>query len=220
MSRSTLLPAALVLAAGVVPTAAAAADGPADGEAVVRLSAPAAPVAGADAEGVVIRAQNRAGRGRKVAERPQPTRRVVRRQATPRPMPMPARGAVRPVSGEFAATAPAPAPVIAHGQVVGEPVATTCPQCNGQCQPGVPCPGCLALGGHGLFAPGGYFNRGGVWTPQHVHNYSYNEPRNLLYPPNSNPAVPGQQGPMPVVQYPYYTTKGPDDFFTDRDGEF
>ena len=108
-----------------------------------------------------------------------------------------------------------------------------CPHCKGQCPPagcpvclGVPglpmLPGCgLFAPGSGLFAPGGYFNRGGVWVPRHVHNYSYDAPEGLLYPPGANnPNAPGRMGPMPAVQYPYYTTKGPDDYFHDRDGEF
>ena len=224
-----LLPAALVLAAGVVP--AAAADGPAaavndNGEAVVRLSVPAAPAAGVEGEdGVVVRAQNRAGRGRKQIVRPTATRRPVRRvahqhrPAAPQPAPAPAPAPVRPVSGQYGGEVIYEGPV--HGGVThgGMPPGTTvCPQCNGNCPPGVSCPGCL---GSGLFCPGGYFNRGGVWSPRHVHNYSYNAPRNLSYPQGAaNPATPGAQGPMPMVQYPYYTTKGPDDFFTDRDGEF
>ena len=108
-----------------------------------------------------------------------------------------------------------------------------CPHCYGQCPPGG-CPVCFGLPGlpmlpacglltpgSGLFAPGGYFNRGGVWVPRHVHNYSYDAPEGLLYPPGANnPNAPGRMGPMPAVQYPYYTTKGPDDYFHDRDGEF
>lgn len=44
-----------------------------------------------------------------------------------------------------------------------------------------------------------------VWRPTHHHTYEYNPPRNLKYPaPNQQPAV---------VQYPYYTCKGPSDFF-------
>ena len=207
MLRPTLLPAALVLAAGVVPAAAAAGDVPAEAEAVVRLSATAPPAAGD--EGVVIRAQNCSCAKCKA--------KAARRPARParRPAPAPAPGPVRPVSGEYAGGgaihgAPAAGPL--GGHVGGE----VCPQCNGHCPPGG-CPGCM---GTGLFCPGGYFNRGGVWTPRHVHNYSYDAPRNLAYPAGANPNVPGQMGPMPVVQYPYYTTKGPDDFFHDRDGEF
>lgn len=41
--------------------------------------------------------------------------------------------------------------------------------------------------------------------PHHYHTYAYKEPRNLSYP------APGQTGG--VVVYPYYTHKGPDDFF-------
>jgi hypothetical protein len=43
------------------------------------------------------------------------------------------------------------------------------------------------------------------WYPTHHHWYTYHEPRNLLYPPDNAPAA--------VVVYPYYTVKGPDDFF-------
>ena len=131
------------------------------------------------------------------------------------------------------------------GAIVGPHGAyADCPQCRGECPqngcpvclglPGLPIfgrgipvpgliglPGAGCLPGAGLFAPGGYFNRGGVWTPRHVHNYGYDAPRGLLYPEGArNPNRPGQTGPLPVVQYPYYTTKGPDDFFHDRDGEF
>lgn len=41
--------------------------------------------------------------------------------------------------------------------------------------------------------------------PNHRHSYSYKRPKNLVYPPANSPAA--------VVQYPYYTTKGPSDFF-------
>ena len=98
-----------------------------------------------------------------------------------------------------------------------------CPQCYGQCPPGG-CPVCFGvpglpcLPGCGLFL--GHHRRGGLFVPQHIHRYSYDQPQNLLYPPGSDPRVPGRMGPMPVVQYPYYTTKGPDDYFHDRDGEF
>ena len=53
------------------------------------------------------------------------------------------------------------------------------------------------------------FNHGtggtGEWRPTHYHWYTYEAPRNLVYPPQNVPAS--------VVQYPYYTCKGPDDFF-------
>lgn len=44
-----------------------------------------------------------------------------------------------------------------------------------------------------------------VWRPTHHHTWSYKAPKNLRYPPqNQQPAV---------YQYPYYTVKGPTDFF-------
>lgn len=44
-----------------------------------------------------------------------------------------------------------------------------------------------------------------VWRPTHHHTYEYHAPKNLVYPPaNQQPGV---------VQYPYYTVKGPTDFF-------
>ena len=43
------------------------------------------------------------------------------------------------------------------------------------------------------------------WQPTHNLWYQYNQPRNLVYPQDNTPAA--------VVQYPYYTCKGPDDFF-------
>lgn len=44
-----------------------------------------------------------------------------------------------------------------------------------------------------------------VWRPTHHHTWEYNPPKGLTYPdPNQPPAT---------VQYPYYTIKGPSDFF-------
>jgi len=69
-----------------------------------------------------------------------------------------------------------------------------CPACNG----GQNCPngGCRHCGcgcdqGHGC--------------PDHYYTYSYKEPKNLVYPQ--------QQLPAGMVQYPYYTLRGPTDFF-------
>lgn len=43
------------------------------------------------------------------------------------------------------------------------------------------------------------------WRPTHHHTWDYQAPQGLLYPPdNQQPAV---------QQYPYYTVKGPSDFF-------
>jgi hypothetical protein len=41
--------------------------------------------------------------------------------------------------------------------------------------------------------------------PTHYNWFSYEQPRNLVYPPANQPAA--------VIQYPYYTVKGPSDFF-------
>ncbi|MFN0199298.1 MAG: hypothetical protein ACKVT0_21320 [Planctomycetaceae bacterium] len=42
------------------------------------------------------------------------------------------------------------------------------------------------------------------WRPHHRHTYVYRRPE-LSYPPSN--------GPTGTVVYPYYTVKGPDDFF-------
>jgi hypothetical protein len=43
------------------------------------------------------------------------------------------------------------------------------------------------------------------WRPTHHHTWDYTPPTDLRYPdPNQPPAV---------MQYPYYTVKGPTDFF-------
>jgi len=48
-------------------------------------------------------------------------------------------------------------------------------------------------------------NGDGSWRPTHRHFYTYDAPKNLVYPPQNTPAA--------MVQYPYYTCKAPDDFF-------
>ena len=45
----------------------------------------------------------------------------------------------------------------------------------------------------------------GYQYPTHVHSFSYYPPKDLRYPAPNTPAA--------VVQYPYYTVKGPDCFF-------
>lgn len=72
--------------------------------------------------------------------------------------------------------------------------------CNGDCQDGCGCGQCH-IGGCGN-AIGRYITEG---YPTHVHKFSYYPPKNLSYPAPNVPAA--------VVQYPYYTVKGPDDFF-------
>ena len=68
-----------------------------------------------------------------------------------------------------------------------------CPACNG----GMNCPdggcphcGCGCRWGH---------------KPKNYHTYQYNWPQNLVYP--------SPQLPAGMVQYPYYTLRGPTDFF-------
>lgn len=107
---------------------------------------------------------------------------------------------------------------------------TDLPSCpDGSCQPGAgnpyaqnpywrwgnfdaqPCPNGSCYGsGFGNCPPyhqeqcwdhGGYRHRG----QYHYHTYSYKKPKNLVYP---QPNQPGG-----VVTYPYYTHKGPSDFF-------
>lgn len=92
-----------------------------------------------------------------------------------------------------------------------------CP--NGTCQPGG-CPtgqcgnrGC-GVCKHGYPVDGTDFWPGGCpfcgadyvhCAPHHYHSFSYRMPRNLTYPSSS--AIGG------AVVYPYYTHKGPSDFF-------
>ena len=62
---------------------------------------------------------------------------------------------------------------------------------SGHCHPnGAQCPTC---------APKNF------WVPKHHHTYDYKQPKNLSYPAQNQPAG--------VVVYPYYTCKGPSDFF-------
>jgi len=44
-----------------------------------------------------------------------------------------------------------------------------------------------------------------IWRPTHHHTSTYKAPRDLKYP--------SQNQPPAVYQYPYYTVKGPTDFF-------
>ena len=43
------------------------------------------------------------------------------------------------------------------------------------------------------------------WAPKHMYQHMYKIPRNMAYPQNPTPGA--------VTVYPYYTHKGPDDFF-------
>ncbi|MEM9703191.1 MAG: hypothetical protein AAF907_12180 [Planctomycetota bacterium] len=259
------LPVRLAATAATAVALAGSSVSAADDEGVVRLTVPAETVpvatpAAADGGDLVIRAQNRAGRGlsgRRSAE-PQPSRAVP---PVSQPMPQPT---VQPVAGVQPISAAVPgAPngvrpvsgscengLCLDGGGLGTCPGGICPGTGlygadsllipglhggyvdglGVCPPGLGVPGLPGVGlhgaglhggpGHGPFAPGGTFNRGGMFVPKHIHQYSYKAPNGYLYPPGANPYVPGKMGPMPVVQYPYYTTKGPDDFLFDRDGEF
>ncbi len=62
--------------------------------------------------------------------------------------------------------------------------------------PGMGCPTC----------PPGHNQSGyDFWKPTHHHTWEYNPPQGLKYPdPNEPPAT---------IQYPYYTVKGPTDYF-------
>lgn len=64
-------------------------------------------------------------------------------------------------------------------------------------------------GGYGGYCPpgaGGQFCGNNLnWYPRHHQSYSYSAPNDLKYPaPNA---------PTGMVTYPYYTLKGPSDFF-------
>ncbi len=86
---------------------------------------------------------------------------------------------------------------------------------HGQCPHGCPqghCPHgyCPQYGG-GFGGGLGHLNpfrnglAAGIQTPNHYHWYQYDEPKNLVYPQANTPAA--------IVQYPYYTLKGPECFF-------
>ena len=62
-------------------------------------------------------------------------------------------------------------------------------------------PACQVCNGHGSSQCG--CGRNGIY-PRHRHTYRLDHP-DAVYPPRDHK--------MGVVQYPYYTVKGPDDFF-------
>ncbi len=67
------------------------------------------------------------------------------------------------------------------------------------CEYGRGCPqgGCQHCGCNNGCGPGG--------CPRHYQTYRFDWPQNMVYPPNEVPAG--------MVQYPYYTNRGPTDFF-------
>ena len=89
-----------------------------------------------------------------------------------------------------------------NGTFTGPPMPYTngggnCYECNsGQNCPAGGCPRC----GRGCLNHHGF--------PQHYQTYQYNWPQNMVYPQTGAPAG--------MVQYPYYTLRGPTDFFMDK----
>jgi hypothetical protein len=83
------------------------------------------------------------------------------------------------------------------------PPSHDCPHCKGSPPAGQACPVCQSQEEghhHHLFTQGLMED-----YPEHHFTYAYKRPKNLQYPP---PQVPGG-----IVVYPYYTLKGPSDFF-------
>jgi hypothetical protein len=72
-----------------------------------------------------------------------------------------------------------------------------CPQ--GMCPPMGGCPSGMCGGSHG----GNAYDH----VPHHGYSIAYSRPNDLVYPPAN---VPGG-----AVVYPYYTHRGPSDFFRD-----
>lgn len=75
------------------------------------------------------------------------------------------------------------------------------------------------------YCPPGYHGYGPMVNcpryPGGIHyTHTYEDPGVPVYPPGTGPALTGPGSPGAVVQYPYYTTKGPDCFFLDEDGRY
>ncbi|MGC1274864.1 MAG: hypothetical protein WBC44_14245 [Planctomycetaceae bacterium] len=110
--------------------------------------------------------------------------------------------------------------MLADGTIVGAYEAGTFP---GGSSPGVYSeggypPGYCPPGAEGYYGPMVNCDRrypGGI-----RYTHTYEDPGVPVYPPGTGPALTGPGSPGAVVQYPYYTTKGPDDFFHDEDGRF
>lgn len=98
-------------------------------------------------------------------------------------------------------------PAGSHSQTASCPPHADCPHCKGHPANGSTCPFCQNGGWgdptHGLVHGAVNHLRGPY--PKHHFTYAYKRPHNLQYPP---PQVPGG-----VIVYPYYTLKGPSDFF-------
>lgn len=84
------------------------------------------------------------------------------------------------------------------GGAYGPYGATQCPPGGAYCPHGAGaglCPHGCRHGGSGEAA----------WAPRHGYSYSYEKPNDLVYPPANSTGG--------TVVYPYYTHKGPSDFF-------
>lgn len=96
-----------------------------------------------------------------------------------------------------------------YGPAATCPPAANCPHCQGSPAYGTTCPFCQCEDPsrhHGLDRLHNHMHQHmNKQYPQHHFTYSYQRPNNLVYPP---PQVPGG-----AVMYPYYTLKGPSDFF-------
>lgn len=114
---------------------------------------------------------------------------------------------VRPAAG--AMTPGGIVPTTFHGGAYGN-----CP--TGTCKPGLGMPLGQGLAGFGPYGCKPGLGGGDLFAKKHMNVYSYTQPAPLAYPEGTN----GQGSPMPVVRYPYYPVKGPDDFFYDKDGKF
>ena len=96
-----------------------------------------------------------------------------------------------------------PYPAHTHAHNGGAcPACEDCPHCKGCPPSGQSCPFCQqGLGGNPNCDPNGGHHK----YPDHHFTYSYHRPKNLKYP---SPQVPAG-----AVVWPYYTLKGPSDFF-------
>ncbi len=83
------------------------------------------------------------------------------------------------------------------------------------CPPGMCPPGAGGYGAcpPGMCPPGACGDGCGQGCPHHNHSYSYSRPNDLVYPQTTD----GRQMPGGAVVYPYYTHRGPSDFFR-KDG--
>ncbi len=99
-----------------------------------------------------------------------------------------------------------------------------CP--SGGCPPGYGqggygggyCPTGACPPGYGM--PGACHPGLGACRPGNSNTYTVRDPGCPVYPPGTAPGLGGPGTPGAMIQYPYYTTKGPDDFFHDEDGKY